>query len=80
MLASDRISKTSINSLNIFIFITVYLTCISSKLMAFIDRKIIKIINHHFPYYFQPITNSSHIFNMEVYQNFNTNIFHIIFG
>ena len=30
MLASDRISKTSINSLNIFIFITVYLTCISS--------------------------------------------------
>lgn len=32
MLASDRISKTSINSLNIFIFITVYLTCISSKL------------------------------------------------
>src|SRR5690606_30841862 len=35
MLASDRISKTSINSLNIFIFITVYLTCISSILMAF---------------------------------------------
>lgn len=35
MLASDRISKTSINSLNIFIFITVYLTCISSVLVAF---------------------------------------------
>jgi hypothetical protein len=35
MLASDRISKTSINSLNIFIFITVYLTCISSHVVAF---------------------------------------------
>lgn len=36
MLASDRISKTSINSLNIFIFITVYLTCISSLYIAFL--------------------------------------------
>lgn len=31
MLASDKIPKASINRINIFVFITVYLTYISSK-------------------------------------------------